>query len=339
MNWFSKRQKSDKCLEDVSSPRRLSKPQAATLLVCLASVGIFLYGDASQLKPKTLASISPRSLAAKVDVVATSITIKVLSSDFLGSGFIVQTQDNIYTVITNRHVLRAGEPPYQIQTPDGKIHQAEVVKDLASTDYDLALLRFESTEEKYPTATIGSSSYLEIGEPIFAAGFPDRDQVNLSGNSTQQIETTLPGFVLKQGRIVIFLDKTLEEGYQIGYTNDVKKGMSGGPLLNSRGEVVGVNGKHAYPLWEAPDFYQDGSQPCEPLQELITRSSLAIPIEKGISLTPKLKSLKKNISITSNFDGDLSSITVDSDDSDNPDELVAKMRAEAEAIRKCDKLP
>ncbi|GAB4541546.1 MAG: hypothetical protein Tsb0014_33590 [Pleurocapsa sp.] len=339
MNWFSKRQKSDKCLQDVSSARRLSKPQAATLLVCLAGVGIFLYGDASQLKPKTLASISPQSLAAKVDVVATSITVKVLSSNFLGSGFIVQEQDNTYTVITNRHVLRAGEPPYKIQTPDGKIYQAEVIEELNSTDYDLALLRFESSEEKYPTATIGSSSYLEIGEPIFAAGFPYRDRVKVNATSTKEIETTLPGFVLKQGRIAIFLDKALEEGYQIGYTNDVKKGMSGGPLLNSRGEVVGVNGKHAYPLWEAPDFYQDGSQPCAPLQELITRSSLAIPIEKGIGLTSKLKSLKKNISIISNMDTDLSSISVDSDDSDNPDELVAKMRAEAEAIRKCNKLP
>lgn len=339
MNWFSKRQKSDKCLQDVSSPRRLSKPQAATLLVCLASVGVFLYGDASQLKPKSLASISPQSLVAKVDVVATSITVKVLSSDFLGSGFIIQEKDKTYTVITNRHVLRAGEPPYQIQTPDGKIYQAEVIEDLTSTEYDLALLRFKSPEEKYPTANIGSSSYLEIGEPIFAAGFPSRDHSYRNGTTTQQIETTLPGFVLKQGRVVIFLDQALEEGYQIGYTNDVKKGMSGGPLLNSRGEVVGVNGKHAYPLWEAPDFYQDGSQPCPPLQELITRSSLAIPIEKGIGLTPKLKFLKKNISLISDFDSDLSSIAVDSDTSDNPDELITKMRAEAEAIKKCNKLP
>ena len=341
MKWFSKRQKSDKCLQDVSSTRHLSKPQAATLLVCLASVGIFLSGDASQLKPKTLASISPQSLTAKVDVVATSITVKVLSSDFLGSGFILQQQDNTYTVITNQHVLRAGESPYKIQTPDGKTYQAKVIENLTSTEYDLALLKFESEEATYPTATVGSSSYLEIGEPIFAAGFPHSAHSNqdYQDYTANQSQNKLPGFVLKKGRIAIFLDKALEEGYQIGYTNDVEKGMSGGPLLNSRGEVVGVNGKHAYPLWEAPDFYQDGSQPCPPLQELITRSSLAIPIEKGMSLTPKLKSLRKSAIVGSGGNFDLSSVAMESDISHNPTQLVAKMRAEAEATKNCNLLP
>ena len=131
------------------------------------------------------------------------------------------------------------------------------------------------------------------------------------------------------------MDKALEEGYQIGYTNDVKKGMSGGPLFNTRGEVIGVNGKHAFPLWEAPDFYQDGSQPCEPLQELITRSSLAIPIEKVISLTPQFRSREGSESDLAVSNEDLAAIKVDSEGLKDPNEVISIMQAEAEANQNC----
>lgn len=62
--------------------------------------------------------------------------------------------------------------------------------------------------------------------------------------------------------------------------------MSGGPLLNRRGEVVGVNGKHAYPLWDVPSVFQDGSKACPPLHETITRLSFAVPIETVVQLAP-----------------------------------------------------
>ncbi|MEM7592725.1 MAG: serine protease, partial [Cyanobacteria bacterium P01_A01_bin.83] len=159
-------------------------------------------------------------------------------------------------------------------------------------DYDLAILEF-SANQTYPTAKLGSSLFLEVGEPIFAAGFPHNQSAAPASPKSGQSESIdkFRGLTIKPGRIAIILNQALAEGYQIGYTNDVQKGMSGGPLLNSQGEVVGVNGKHAYPLWESPEVYQDGSEPCPALQELITRSSLAIPIEKSIELKPQLKSL------------------------------------------------
>jgi S1-C subfamily serine protease len=82
------------------------------------------------------------------------------------------------------------------------------------------------------------------------------------------------------------LGKALEGGYQIGYTNELKKGMSGGPLLNRWGEVVGINGKHAYPLWNAPSIYQDGSQVRPALNEAIDRYSWAIPVRTLLQLAP-----------------------------------------------------
>ena len=275
--------------------------QVTGLIICSLVAGTFLAGDGARLKSTSLASVSDRKTSAQIDSIAHEITVKVLDRDFLGSGFIVKRSRNKYIVITNQHVLRAGESPYNIETSDGKIYPAVVADvDVSDRQYDLAILEFEA-DAIYPTATIGNSLYLEVGEPVFAAGFPygelETEELATSALFRQSKDNSLE-LALKRGRVVIVLDRALEEGYQIGYTNDVRKGMSGGPLLNSQGEVIGVNGKHAYPLWESPEIYQDGSQPCPALQDLITRSSLAIPIEKSIELSPQLKSLKLSDSNT-----------------------------------------
>ncbi len=334
MKWLPrKEQNKNKFLQDLAIKRHLSKTKvkAAILAVCLTGVGTFLASYISRVNDGTLASVSPHTLSAEVSQVANEITIKILGKNFLGSGFIIQQEGQKYTVITNQHVLRAGEAPYTIQTPDGKTYPAKVLTNLNSAAYDLAILEFEVEADiyTYRTATVGNSLSLQVGEPIFAAGFA-AEEVKVSAAT---------GFVFKKGRITVILDRALEEGYQIGYTNDVKKGMSGGPLLNSQGKVVGVNGKHAYPLWEAPDLYQDGSQPCPPLQELITRSSLAIPIEKGIGLTPNLKSLQPVTDLETTFDPTSSSVILDSDTSNDTSGLIKRMQQEAENTKNCQSSP
>ncbi|MGL5939844.1 MAG: S1 family peptidase [Waterburya sp.] len=304
-------------------------PQAKKLIICLISTGVFLSGDASKFRPETFVTAPSQGLSTQISNVATKISVKVFGQDFLGSGFMImhQPQDNQYIVLTNQHVLRAGEAPFKIQTADGKTYSAEVVTGLITSKdtYDLALLRFQANTN-YPIAKIGSSHSLEVGEPIFAAGFPHNqvDTTNLNSAIVKHSPNkNLTNFALKPGRVTIVLNQALEEGYQIGYTNDVQKGMSGGPLLNSRGEVIGINGKHAYPLWESPEIYLDGSQPCPALQDLITRSSLAIPIEKTIELTPRLESLRPTSDLEISRQSNLSL--------EHPN-LVAKMRAEAAAI-------
>ena len=302
------------------------------LIVFLIGTGIFVSANISKLKNLFISDSFSNSLK-KIDNVAANISVKILDKEFLGSGFIVQRTNNQYVVITNQHVLRAGEAPYRVQTPDGKIHLAEVVTTESTeplTDsikgnhrYDLAILKF-NTEVDYPVAEIGSSLYLEVGEPIYAVGFPytevESEASSKSVDSNQTSEIT--GLTIKTGRVAIILNQALVEGYQIGYTNDVKKGMSGGPLLNSRGEVVGVNGKHAYPLWESPELYQDGSQPCPALEKLITRSSLAIPIERSIELDSQLMAIRPRSD---------AEVTRRSDLLSEDPELVAKMQSEAEA--------
>jgi|GEM_PF-997416 len=311
--------------------------QVSKILFCAICTGMFLSGDGERLK-STVASISPQKLATQVNRVASDISIRILDREFLGSGFIVRRSDREYIAITNQHVLRAGEPPYTVETVDGKTYTAEVITDMATSNYqyDLAVLKFKA-DAVYETAKIGSSFSLEVGESVFAAGFPyqefspqqasERASESASAIFDESQISSPRKLALKQGKVAIILNQALEEGYQIGYTNDVKKGMSGGPLLNSKGEVIGINGKHAYPLWESPEIYQDGSEPCPALQELITRSSLAIPIEKIIELAAELKSLESPVTIE---------YPVKSNLSVEDSVVITQMQAEAEETqRKC----
>lgn len=284
-----------------------STSQATKFLVSIISTGVFLSGDAAKFQLKSLAVDSNNSLSSQISNIAINISVKVLAQDFLGSGLIIKHQGDRYIVVTNQHVLRAGKAPYQVQTRDGKIHSATVLPNKLNRQdkYDLALLEFQ-TNNTYSIAKIVNSAYLEVGERIFAAGFPYNqvENNNTVGFELSQSYNT-PKFALKPGRISIVLNKALEQGYQIAYTNDVRRGMSGGALLNIQGEVIGINGKHAYPLWESPEFYQDGSQPCPALQDLITRSSLAIPIEKSIELNPQLEVLRPVLELKSDHKSNL----------------------------------
>ena len=224
-----------------------------------------------QSLPQTAEDLAEKAMFQK----ARSITVKVLSGDNWGSGIIIQRQEQVYTVITNDHVLQSGEA-YRIQTPDGKIYSATRFLPTQFAGKDLALVKFSSTNNNYQIGILRSSSALKEGDKVYAAGFPSEVK-----NSDQA------GWKFTDGRVSLIPDKSLEDGYQLGYDNQIEKGMSGGPVLNLAGEVVAVNGMHAYPLWGDPYVFQDGSKPCEPMRELMVRSSWGIPIEKFLQLAPQ----------------------------------------------------
>ncbi|BAZ10404.1 peptidase S1 and S6 chymotrypsin/Hap [Calothrix sp. NIES-4071] len=235
--------------------------------------------------PHSMVAIQPSTKSQpQLQRIASSITVKILAGDFLGSGILIKKQGQVYTVVTNAHVLRAGKPPYQIQTHKGLLYSATPVEKLNvvsphSTSLqkaDLALLQFQSTDQNYPIASLGSTSKLNIGNEVYAAGFPGDTQAN-----------TDKGFVVKSGRVSFVLNKALEGGYQIAYTNDIQKGMSGGPVLNRAGEVIAINGMHAEPLWGNPYVYEDGTEPAVVVQKQMQQYSWGIPLENYLkSLLP-----------------------------------------------------
>ena len=305
------------------------------IVICFFTLLGIISRDVSPRKSTTLASQPSKIKIEKVRQIATKVTVKILNQESLGSGILMQQQDDSYLVITNQHVLRAGEEPYQVQTFDGKVYPATVIPTQVSSRYDIALLEFIADQESYQVVDMGKSSELTVGEPVFAVGFPYQHPERNSASSKKLSPNLFSELAFTKGRVSVILDQALEEGYQIGYTNEVQKGMSGGALLNIQGFLVGVNGKHAYPLWEAPDFFEDQSQPCSPLQELIIRSSLAIPLEKIINATPEVSwEFLPEDSIS--YDNETwSSITIDATEK-NPKELITAMQSEAEKSQRCE---
>lgn len=197
---------------------------------------------------------------------AKAITVNLLSrSTFLGSGTLIERRGNRYTLVTNAHVLRSVSPPYQVRTVDGQSHLAKLSKTYFGKD-DLVSLQFESKNSDYQIARFGRSNRLKKGEIVYASGF-------------SRIRQSLQ-FNCRVGTTVTVLTKAIEGGYQVGYTNQLDRGMSGGPLFNQQGELIGINSLKADPLWEITEYYEDGSLPSPALQKLIERSSWAIAVER-----------------------------------------------------------
>lgn len=236
-------------------------------------------GELNNWDEKLLKFLPSRLISLRVNHAAKNITFKVYDDEnFLGSGTLISRQQNQYFVLTNKHVLRSGKSPYQVKAPDGKFHDALALDPNTFPHEDLIVLSFQSDRAEYKTPEFNDYSRLRIDEAVFAVGFP---LVSTSKNET--LQAISPSLNITEGQVTSILDKPLLEGYQIAYSNDVRKGMSGGPLLNQAGKVVGVNGKQAYPLWDVPDLYQDKSPVDGSLQSLINRSSLAIPITKALN--------------------------------------------------------
>jgi serine protease Do len=139
----------------------------------------------------------------------------------LGSGFIVDTDG---TILTNSHVILRGAK-VRVTLADGREFPAKLVG--ADADSDLAVLRIQAGE-RLPTAPLGTSSDLLIGETVIAIGNP----FGLS-------HTVTTGVVSAVGRSLRGEDRTYTDFVQTDAS--INPGNSGGPLSNIRGEVIGIN--------------------------------------------------------------------------------------------------
>ncbi|MGD2183823.1 S1 family peptidase [Lusitaniella coriacea] len=245
----------------------LSSVLSARVLALDSCSPVLIEEDPSELSPEQLGAI------------ARAIVVRVNANSNKGSGILVSHQGSIYTVLTNQHVLTPGEP-YQIETSDGQRHPATPVDGVDFQGNDLALLQFRSGIKRYQTATLGNSSHLKIGEAVFAAGFPSESKE----------------FALNSGQVALSIEPALIGGYQMGYTNPIHKGMSGGPLLNQQGKVVGINGIHQYPFWGNPYVFNNRTHPPLWLRKWMVHFSWGIPAETSVQLAPQFFSSQGDIS-------------------------------------------
>ncbi len=143
----------------------------------------------------------------------------------VGSGFVY---DNLGHIITNAHVVDAATKA-TVTFLDGSQYVAEIIGKDKFTD--IAVIKVNEKPRLLHPLQIGDSSKLHVGEQVAAIGNP----FGLSGSMTS-------GIVSQLGRL---LPSSQDSGFSIPDVIQtdaaINPGNSGGPLLNLRGEVVGIN--------------------------------------------------------------------------------------------------
>ena len=210
--------------------------------------------QAGQYSPPTISVTNPDNATPTTAVAATAlpsvVTLQVQGGGTggSGSGVIISEEGHI---VTNAHVVTLGgqtsEPRIRVSTTDGKLWSAEVVG--ADPVSDIAVIKIDSPQPFTPIQ-VGDSSAINVGDQTVAIGAP----LGLSNTVTLGIVSALnrsitvgesapedgPGsfdFDLPGGQ-------TLSAGVSIPVIQtdaSINPGNSGGALLNSEGELIGIN--------------------------------------------------------------------------------------------------
>jgi len=142
----------------------------------------------------------------------------------VGSGFVY---DNLGHIITNAHVVD-GASKATVTFLDGSQYDAEIIGTDKFTD--IAVIKVSEKPRLLHPLRIGDSSQLHVGEQVAAIGNP----FGLSGSMTS-------GIVSQMGRLLPSQDSGFSIPDVIQTDAAINPGNSGGPLLNLRGEVIGIN--------------------------------------------------------------------------------------------------
>ena len=163
--------------------------------------------------------------------------VLVVAGTKSGSGFVYKVEAGKGYIVTNYHVVEGAENNVHVTFfIDGKPVKVSATvrgKDIYS---DLAVLEVDNIPSKAKPLPIGDSTRLLVGEPVYAIGNP----FGLEGSMTA-------GIVSQVGRVLRLSELGVPEPWGkysivdiIQFDAAVNPGNSGGPLLNSLGEVVGV---------------------------------------------------------------------------------------------------
>jgi len=211
-------------------------PRSPLRLRAAASFGLFgllvLSAPAALLFSQPPAQAQSAPAAARA---AQAITVR-LEGATQGSGVLVKREGNRYTVLTAWHVVSSQRPGEELAiiTPDGKQHQLEQGSLQRLGQVDLAVLSFSSVAS-YKVAQLGEARSVAMGNPIYVAGFP---------LASSAVPSRLLRFL--DGRVVANATVAIPNGYQLLYSSGLQPtlpGMSGGPVLNGAGQLVGIHGQ------------------------------------------------------------------------------------------------
>jgi S1-C subfamily serine protease len=175
-----------------------------------------------------------RILVPNPSYIAKTITVKIDGAN-TGSGVIMEHQGDRYLVLTNWHVVSRDNLPLAakaltIHTADGRKQQISTKKIVRVGKLDLAVLEFHS-RYRYATAVIGNSDRAIEGDTLYVSGWAD---------PSPELSTRTYQFLV--GHLSGRIDQP-QAGYALIYTVNALPGMSGGPVLDHRGNLIGINGR------------------------------------------------------------------------------------------------
>ncbi|MEM6614200.1 MAG: GUN4 domain-containing protein [Cyanobacteria bacterium P01_C01_bin.72] len=245
----------------------------------LTLVGALSTVFASSLLAVTLSPLTTKTAIAQVDQVLSPEEVNLRAKQIIvridgasvGSGSILERTGNNYTVLSNWHVMK-NQGSYIVQTIDGRKHEVipSSIKQLPGLD--LALFEF-SSNQNYQVAELGDSSRLSEGQTIYFAGYPG--ELRREDNRYYRFFTA---------NLVGILPRSTENGYSLIYNGEAFPGMSGGPVFNREGMMIGVHGEaNIHALSGATSNY---AIPIASYQQAIAKLNSAPKIPAPIAQTP-----------------------------------------------------
>jgi len=243
------------------------------------------------------------SIPQPVRDIADKITVRIDGAN-AGSGIIIKGEGNTYTVLTCWHVVK-NKGNYTVRIGTGKPYQVNYSTVKRIGKIDLAEFQFTSNEN-YRPVEIGNSSQVTAGSTVYAFGWAAPDQVS-KGREYVPLETT--------ARIV---SQPVDE-YALVLSNTVKPGMSGGPILDEQGRLIGVSGLSTIDVRiETRDFL---GIPINTYKQVVASATPPKPIEITIKptqpkKTPEVRNTPTNFTLVQTLtghSGDVFSVAISQD--------------------------
>lgn len=188
---------------------------SVTVMLLTASYFLYFRTDFFKLDSDHNEQTIPLTNAQIIDLVKPA-TVFIETTEGVGSGMII---DKDGYILTNAHVVY-GVSVAKIKLSDGELRSASV--EGRDEIVDIAILKISGDD--YPTVTLGDSDNVAQGDEVFALGYP----FGLEGDVS-----------FKEGTV----SRRINDG-DITYLEtsaQIHPGNSGGPLVNRRGEVIGIN--------------------------------------------------------------------------------------------------
>jgi S1-C subfamily serine protease len=182
--------------------------------------------EAAAVKPSDAALLDAYSQAVigvvrQVGPAVISVTGRDPNAPGMGSGFLIASDG---FALTNSHVAQ-GRKRLKATTEDGDSLDADLVGDDPATD--TALIRLSARD--LPFAELGDSDALQVGQLVIAMGYPLGFRSTVSTGVVSALGRAMRS---QQGRLIESI---------VQHTAPLNPGNSGGPLVDSRGRVMGIN--------------------------------------------------------------------------------------------------